>query len=165
MSEEYEEIISGERNLRRPPTAAHEALVNRLHQLVAQALPLNSTLRLLAPRSELSLDSGTVLRPDLSLIRQGPSEGATSTVQLYLVAEVLQPGDHHFDTVVKKQLWTDGRLPRLWMVDPRYLNVEVYGSVEHGFTLLDILANHHPLTDPHLPGLNCPMTELFVGCH
>jgi Uma2 family endonuclease len=64
--------------------------------------------------------------------------------------------------VVKKQLWADARLPRLWMVDPRYLNVEVYGCGEYGFTLLDILANHHPLTDPYLPGLRCPMDELFA---
>ncbi len=76
--------------------------------------------------------------------------------------EVLLPGDHHHDTFVKKQLWPDLRLPRLWMVDPRYLNVEVYGRGEYGFTLTDILANHHPLTDPELPGLGCSMDELFA---
>ena len=62
----------------------------------------------------------------------------------------------------QKQLWADAKLPRLWMVDPRYLNVEVYGCGEYGFTLADILANHHALTDPHLPGLSCPMDELFA---
>jgi Uma2 family endonuclease len=161
MSEAYEELLQGEPIQRRTPSSEHELLVTRLHALVAGALPLNSALRLLPPRSELLLAEHSVLRPDLAVIRTDVA--ATGAAQLYLVAEVLLPGDHHVDTVVKKQLWSDIRLPRLWMVDPRYLNVEVYGLGEYGFTLIDILANRHPLTDSHLPGLECPMDRLFEG--
>lgn len=160
MSEPYEELIRSEAVHRRPPSPDHELLVSRLHELVARWLPLNSALSLLPPRTELQLDEHTLLRPDLAIVRDDP--GATGIAQLYLVAEVLLPGDHHVDTVVKKQLWADLRLTRLWMVDPRYFNVEVYGLGEYGFTLFDILAHHHPLTDPHLPGLRCPMDELFA---
>jgi Uma2 family endonuclease len=161
MSEAYEELLQGEAVHRRPPSSEHELLVTRLHGLVARAVPLNSALRLLPPRTELLLEEHSVLRPDLTVVRTDAAE--TGIGQLYLVAEVLLPGDHHVDTVIKKQLWADVRLPRLWMVDPRYLNVEVYGCGEYGFTLLDILAHHHPLTDPHLPGLSCSMDELFAG--
>jgi len=161
MSEAYEELIQGEVAHRRPPSADHDLLVARLHALVSRWLPLNSALSLLPPRSELLLDEHTRLRPDLAIVRDDP--GVTGSAQLYLVAEVLLPGDHHLDTVVKKQYWADLRLTRLWMVDPRYLNVEVYGCGEYGFTLFDILAHHHPLTDPHLPGLSCAMDELFAG--
>ncbi|MDI1321076.1 MAG: Uma2 family endonuclease [bacterium] len=164
MSEPYEELLQGEAVHRGPPTADHELLVTRLHRLVAGSLPLNSALCLLPPRSELLLGEHSVLRPDLAVIRlEQPAATVIDVAQLYLVAEVLLPGDHHADTVIKKQLWADSRLPRLWMVDPRYLNVEVYGLGEFGFTLTDILANHHPLTDPHLPGLSCPMHELFAN--
>jgi hypothetical protein len=48
------------------------------------------------------------------------------------------------------------------MIDPRYLNVEIYGCGEYGFTLLNILANRDELTDPLLHGLACPMRELFA---
>ncbi len=161
MSEPYEELLQGEPAYRRPPSSEHELLVTRLHGLVARALPPNSALRLLPPRAELLLAEHSVLRPDLTVVRTDVA--AAGAAQLYLVAEVLLPGDHHVDTVIKKQLWSDIRLPRLWMVDPRYLNVEVYGLGEYGFTLTDILAHHHPLTDPHLPGLACPMDELFQG--
>jgi len=163
MNESYEEMISGQRIFRRPPTPTHETLVARLHQLVAKSIPLNSTLRLLAPRAELDLDGHSVLRPDLAIIRSQHGILRNQPVELYLVAEVIQPGDHHVDTVVKKQVWTDGRLPRLWMVDPRYWNVEVYGCTDDGFSLLDILANQHSLTDPHLPGFCYTMPELFAG--
>ena len=137
--------------------------MERLHRLVAKSLTDNSALRLLRPRTELELGDAGRLRPDLTVVRTVAAAAEPPEGQLYLVAEVLLPGDHHVDTVIKKQLWADARLPRLWMVDPRYLNVEVYGCGEWGFTLLDILANHHALSDPHLPGLSCPMDELFAG--
>lgn len=160
MSGHYEEVIDGETLLRLPPSEAHETLVARLHRLVAAALPLNSALRLLPARSEVTLNARIRLCPDLAVVRATGSAG--DTFELYLAAEVLQPGDHHLDTVVKKQIYADLRLARLWMVDPRYLNVETYGIGEFGFTLTDILAYANPLTDPFLPGLRCPMTELFA---
>jgi Uma2 family endonuclease len=162
MSEPYEETINGEEMLRCAPNPSHELLVDRLHRLVGNNLPANSRLKLLAPRTEIDLGEAGRLQPDLCLVRANGAESGRTAERLYLVAEVLLPGDHHVDTVIKKQLWADIRLPRLWMVDPRYLNVEIYASTEFGFTLLDILANRHPLTDPSLPGLNCPMRELFA---
>lgn len=162
MSEAYEEIIQTEAFYRRSPSPAHEILVDRLHRLITAALPLNSALRLLPPRTELMLAEHTIVRPDITVVRTAPGPTGNPVPQPYLVAEVLLPGDHHIDTVIKKQLWADLRLPRLWMVDPRYLNVEVYGCGEYGFTLGDILAHHHALTDPGLPGLHCPMDELFA---
>jgi Uma2 family endonuclease len=160
MSEGYEEIIQGETLDRRAPSGGHELLVGRLHALVTRCLPANSTLELLPPRSSIQLADDCVLRPDLAVVRTDPTLAGTD--RLYLIAEVLTPGDHHADTVIKKQIWSDLHLPRLWMIDPRYLNVEVYGLGEYGFTLSDILAHHHPLTDPHLPGLGCTMDELFA---
>lgn len=160
MSEAYEEVIQGETLNRRSPPGAHELLVGRLHALVGRSLPPDSSLQLLPARASLQLADDCIVRPDLTVIHTDPA--LAGPARLYLVAEVLLPGDHHVDTFVKKQLWSDLRLPRLWMVDPRYLNVEVYGLGEYGFTLADILAHHHPLTDPRLPGLGCTMDELFA---
>jgi Uma2 family endonuclease len=160
MSEAYEEVIQDEPVSRLSPSPDHEILVGRLHALVARSLPAGSGLQLLPPRASLQLADDCILCPDLTVILTAPE--LTGPARLYLVAEVLLPGDHHLDTFVKKQLWSDFRLPRLWMVDPRYLNVEVYGLGEYGFTLIDILAHHHPLTDPRLPGLGCSMDELFA---
>jgi Uma2 family endonuclease len=160
MSETYEEVIHGEPAYRRAPPAGHEILVGRLHALVNRHLPAGAQLQLLPPRSSLQLADDCILRPDLAVIRTDPA--LTGPARLYLVAEVLYPGDHHLDTIIKKQLWSDLRLPRLWMVDPRYLNVEIYSLGEYGFTLTDILAHYHPLTDPRLPGLGCSMDVLFA---
>lgn len=162
MSDNYEEVIDGETLLRLPPSPSHELLVGRLHAHAAGALPLNSRLRLLPPRTEVRLNPRIRLCPDLTIVRPAPPPGSGDTYEIYLAAEVLHPGDHHLDTVVKKQIYSDLKLPRFWMVDPRYLNVEIYGIGEYGFTLTAILAHGNPLTDPHLPGLNYPMSELFA---
>lgn len=162
MTEGYEETIGGEVQVRRAPGFEHERLVDRLHLLVGDTLSPNSALQLLPRRSGLRLADDLTVRPDLTVIRMPPSgEGEPAGPQLYLVGEVLQPGDHHLDTVVKKQLWSDLKIPRLWMVDPRYLNVEVYGCGEYGFTLQEILAHGDQLKDPLLSGLGCSMNELF----
>lgn len=163
MSAQYAEMIDGETLLRAPPSPAHELLVDRLHRLATAALPLNSTLRLLPARTGMQLHDRLALCPDLAIVRPVQSGGGGESAELYLAAEVLQRSDHHIDTVIKKQIYADMKLPRFWMVDPRYLNAEVYGVGPYGFTLTSILAHDDPLTDPHLPGLTCTMRELFAG--
>jgi len=162
MNEGYEELIDGEVRKRHALTAEHELLVERLHDGVQAALSPNSVLQVLPPRSALQLTGECTLCPDLAIVRIPPPTEKDPHPQLYLVAEVVHPADHHVDTVVKKQLWSDRRLPCLWMVDPRYRNVEVYGCGEYGFTLLNILANQDKLTDPFLPGFAYAMRDLFA---
>jgi len=74
---------------------------------------------------------------------------------------VLVPGDHNADTVIKKCLCQQHLLPRLWIIDPRYLNAEVYATGPDGFRLEMILANQDCLTDALLPGFRCSMQALF----
>jgi len=63
--------------------------------------------------------------------------------------------------VIKKGLYEDVRLPRLWMVDPRYNNVEVYHGSPYGLALQRILANRDQLTETLLPDLALAMGDLF----
>ena len=118
MPQACEELISGEPHLRPAPAAPHELLCNRLHAWVRAALPLNSALCLPPRRTPFALCTGDRVCPDLALTHADDG-------RLYLAVEVLQPGDHHCDTVVKKELYLEQLLPRLWIVDSRYHNVEV----------------------------------------
>jgi len=155
MSAPYKELIAGETFIRAALNAPHELLCDRLHAAVSAHLPANSALRLLPRRTPLTLSPGVEICPDLALVSSVPA-------QLYLAAEVLQPGDHHPDTVLKKQLYSDSRVPRLWIVDSRYQNTEVYGTGEFGFRLETILAGRETLTDSALTGLALSMTDLFA---
>ena len=53
------------------------------------------------------------------------------------------------------------KLPRLWMVDPRYDNVEVYHGGQYGLVLKEILALREILTEPLLPAFQYTVADLF----
>jgi len=80
---------------------------------------------------------------------------------LWLAAEVVSSEDHSADTVVKKQIFEEVKLPRLWMIDPRYNNVEVYHASPYGLILKEILAGSEVLAERLLPEFQITMSELF----
>ena len=70
--------------------------------------------------------------------------------------------DHRTDTVVKKEIYETIRVPRLWMVDPRYDNVEIYHSTEFGLVLKGILAGSEVLAEKLVPEFQFVIAELFA---
>ncbi len=155
MSDPYEEIVAGETVLRFPPGARHEAVCARLHERVAACLGAAAATRLLPRRAIVLLEPGTLLRPDLTLV-------TVATGKPWLIAEVVDSVDHGTDTVTKKNVYEDHRLPRLWMVDQRFDNVEVYHGSQYGLSLRHILAGRERLTEPLLPGFDLAMPDLFT---
>jgi len=82
---------------------------------------------------------------------------------LWLAAEIVSPDDHRTDTVVKKQIYEDIKVPRLWMIDPRYDNAEVYHASPYGMMLKGILAGREILTETLLPEFELVVAELFAA--
>jgi hypothetical protein len=156
MSVAYAEILNGAPLARRAPGARHELICARLHQWVKASVANFAGTRLLAPRAEVRLSLNHTVRPDLALV-------ATATGRVWLAAEIVSSDDHQPDTVIKKQIYEEMKLPRLWMIDPRYDNVEIYHSSEYGLILKGILAGHELLTEKLLPEFQLTITELFAA--
>jgi len=154
MSEAYEEILEGEACLRPPPGYKHEVICQRLHERVAASMAGVNAARLLPLRTKIELSRFNQVCPDLALV-------TTLGNKLLLVAEVVSSEDHNFDTVIKKGVYEEIKLPRLWMIDPRYDNVEVYHGNQYGLTLKQILALRETLNEPLLPGFQYVVAELF----
>ena len=154
MTEAYEEILEGETRLRPPPGARHEEICRRLHERVKASMEGVTAARLLPLRSLVELSHQTHIRPDLALV-------TVATNKLWLAAEIVSTDDHHADTVIKKGIYEEIGLPRLWMVDPRYDNVEVYHGGQHGLALKQILALRDILTEPLLPAFQYVIADLF----
>jgi Uma2 family endonuclease len=155
MSEPYEELLEGERWLRLPPDDWHERICARLHERVRASLDGNGTSRLLAVRAPVPLGPTTAVRPDLALV-------TAATGRLWLAAEIVNAGDHRPDTVVKKDAYERAGLARLWMIDPRYDNVEVYQGGPYGLALKGILAGPGILAEALLPAFRITAAELFA---
>jgi Uma2 family endonuclease len=155
MSLPYEETLDGAVLARLAPGPRHEVICARLHAVVKASVANLSSTRLLEPRSQISVSNRTTLRPDLALV-------TTATGKLWLAAEIVSSNDHRTDTVVKKQIYEDIKVPRLWMIDPRYDNVEVYHASEYGLKLKGILAGRELLTENLLPELQLAVIGLFA---
>jgi Uma2 family endonuclease len=156
MSAIYEEIIHGETIVRSAPGARHEQICAFLHARVAASLAAHSPARLLAPRSVVQLSPGVMLRPDLALV-------TVATGRMWLAAEIVDSHDHRPDTVLKKTLYEDFNLARLWMIDPRYNNIEFYHGTPHGLALKGIMAGRERIEEPLLPDFKLTVDELFAG--
>ena len=155
MSQSYEEIIEGETLLRNAPGARHERICDTLHARVAASLAGSTVAKVLTPRSIVQLSAGTMVRPDLSLV-------AAATGKLWLAAEIVSSDDHRPDTVLKKSLYEKFNIARLWMLDPRYDNLETYHGTPYGLALKEILAGREMLREPLLPKFEVTISELFI---
>ena len=156
MSDAYEESVNGERLLRFPPRPRHDEILVRLRRRVAGSIASLTTARMLDTRSPVEISAKTILRPDMALV-------TTANGKLWLVAEVISSDDHHADTVEKKAVYEEQRVPRVWIVDPRFDNVEVYHGTPFGLALKRVLAGRELLTESLLPGFEMPLHELFAG--
>lgn len=154
MSEPYEELLGGEWHLRLGPGARHERICARLHETVQASVANFPGTRLLPTRAKIQLNPHHTVRPDLALV-------TAANNRLWLAVEIVSADDHRTDTVIKKQIYEDVKVPRLWMVDPRYDNVEVYHSTEYGLVLKAILAGSDILDEQLLPEFQIVIRELF----
>lgn len=155
MSDPYEEILAGDITLRLPPGARHELVLSRLQAALRASVTNSPVARLLEPRTQIRFSHSTALRPDLAVV-------TAANGKLWLAVEVISSDDHQADTVTKKQLYEDLKVPRLWMVDPRYDNIEVYHATEYGLKLMGILAGRDVLEEKLLPQFRISAVELFA---
>jgi Uma2 family endonuclease len=155
VSQPYEEILEGATLPRSAPGIRHEAICERLHAAMAASVANLGSTQLVAPRTKIRVSHSTSICPDLALI-------TTATGKLWLAVEIVHTGDHHADTVIKKEVYERLRVPRLWMVDPRYDNVEIYHSTEFGLVLKGILAGSEVLAEKLVPEFQFVIAELFA---
>ena len=156
MSKPYEEILEGASLPRSAPGVRHEQICARLHAAMTASVANIGSTQLLAPRTKIQVSRSTAICPDLALV-------TVATGKLFLAVEIVNRGDQHADTVVKKEFYEKIRVPRLWMVDPRYDNVEIYHSMEFGLALKGILAGSEILSEKLIPEFQFVISGLFAA--
>jgi hypothetical protein len=154
MAGPYEEILEGATLPRSAPGNHHEQICDRLHREMASSINGLNTTRLLPARTKVQVLYNTSLCPDLALL-------TTATQKLFLAVEIINREDHRPDTVIKKEWYEKIRVPRLWILDPRYDNAEVYHSTPFGLSLKGILAGRDLLREKLIPQFQVTVAELF----
>ena len=155
MSRAYEETIEGAAFPRSAPSDRHEIILRRLHIEMGTSVNGLAAMQSLPPRMKVELNRHTAFCPDLALV-------TAASGKLFLAVEIISRDDHHADTVIKKEIYEQVRVPRLWIVDPRYDNVEVYHSFEFGLQLKGILAGSEVLSEKLIPQFAMTAAQLFA---
>jgi len=155
MSNPYEETLDGVSFPRSAPGVRHELICERLHRAMTASVANLASTQLLPPRFKVQVARDTAICPDLALV-------TTVSGKLWLAVEIVHTGDHHADTVIKKEVYEQIRVPRLWMIDPRYDNVEIYHSTQFGLQLQGILAGSEVLGEKLIPEFQIVIAELFA---
>jgi Uma2 family endonuclease len=155
MSRSYEEILEGATHARSAPGERHEKICASLHDKMAAGVNGLTGTQLLAPRTAIKVSPLCLICPDLALV-------TAANGRLFLAVEIISRDDHQTDTVTKKEIYEKICVPRLWIVDPRYDNVEVYHSTQWGLALKSILAGREIVQDPLLPEFQVTVTDLFA---
>lgn len=155
MSRPYEEMLNGQKLVRAAPGARHEIICDRLYQLLVASVADLPGVSLPVPRTTIFLSPATQVCPDLAVLNAASGE-------IFLAVEIVSRDDHQPDTVTKKDIYEQFRVPRLWMVDPRYDNVEIYHHSDYGLKLQAILAGREVLSEKLLPEFAVVITELFA---
>lgn len=77
------------------------------------------------------------------------------------IIEVLSPGaeNRHRDEHAKRQLYKKYGVKEYWILDPQQRTVQVFRTAR--FKLTATLGTLDVLTTPLLPGLRCPVKEIF----
>ena len=156
MSRPYEEMLNGGTLPRSAPGDRHEQICARLHREMAASIAGLASVKLLPPRAQVQLSRSTAFCPDLALVM-------VSTGKLFLAIEIVSREDHRADTVTKKEIYEQHRVPRLWMVDPRYDNVEIYHAFEFGLKLHGIFAGKELLQEKLIPQFQMTVADLFAA--
>ena len=78
------------------------------------------------------------------------------------MVEIIDSADHRPDTVLKKGIYEDFKVPRVWMLDPRYDNVEMYHGTPHGLACGASWPGREIIQEGLLPGLTITVAELFA---
>lgn len=158
------ELIEGELFVSRADTLVHQQTVGTamfLFKLYLRENPLGEILP--GPGVIFSDFSGVI--PDLAYVSfERGKEIATGdrlTGAPELIIEVLSPGteNHRRDEHAKRQLYKKYGVKEYWILDPQQRTVQVFRTAR--LKLTATLGVRDVLTTPLLPGLRCPVKEIF----
>ena len=163
------EIIDGELYVSRQPHFRHQDVCGRLYSKLHQWSEQSGDGKaVIAPGLIFAEDDDVA--PDLVWASSGrladilESDGKLHAAP-ELIVEVLSPGiyNERRDRDAKLKLYSRRGVEEYWIVDWRKRRVEVFRRHDAQLFLAATLSDSDSLTTSLLPGLACPLSDLFKG--
>lgn len=110
------ELIEGQILMSPSPDMRHQDCVLNLALALRAAAPAD--LKVMVAPFDFAPEPGTVLQPDVLVIRRGTAEAQRTVAPPVLVVEVLSPSSRTTDRVTKRELYARFGVEHYWIVDP-----------------------------------------------
>lgn len=110
------ELIEGQILMSPGPNLRHQMCV--LNLAVALRAAASADLQVIISPFDFAPERGTVLRPDVLVVRRGSTEWQRTIAPPVLAIEVISPSGRTTDTVTKRELYARFGVAHYWIVDP-----------------------------------------------
>ena len=104
------------------PTYGHQALVGRIY---AHLIGLFEPARVVMSPTDVVIDDGNVLQPDVCVLRSVPALDSHDVRIPVLVFEVLSPSTERRDRTIKAAKYVAAGVQEVWLLDPRRKTVQI----------------------------------------
>lgn len=130
-SHHHFELIEGQLLMSPSPNLRHQHCVVRLLGALVVAAPPD--LDVLVSPFDFVPEPGTVLQPDLLVVRRGSTEWQKAVMAPVLAIEVISPSSRTTDRVTKRALYETFGVQHYWIVDPEIPEVLALQLEEGGY--------------------------------
>lgn len=110
------ELIEGQVLMSPSPGLSHQRCVLRLCSVLAAAAPRE--LEVIVSPFDFAPELGTVLQPDILVVRRGTTELQRTVLAPVLAVEVLSRSSRTTDRTTKRELYARFGVEHYWIVDP-----------------------------------------------
>jgi Uma2 family endonuclease len=158
------EIIDGEPLLTPAPSLFHQAVSDRLEELLRRFVASTSAGVMFHAPTDVVLSEYDVVQPDILVVL---SERRAILAKNYvagapdLVVEVLSPSTETRDRTAKAKRYATFGVREMWLVDPDRKTIEVLVNTPEGFRREALYGEADTARSAILPGLEFPVAPVF----
>lgn len=162
------ELIDGVHYVTATPNVKHQTILMNLAAMLLPYLRQHPIGRLFNVPLDIVLSDVDVLEPDLQFISRQREREILNEQHVRgapdLVAEVASPSTRKRDATIKKRAYERYGVSEYWVIDPLGDSITVYRLVDSRYDQVAELSaeNDDVLTTPLFPGLELPLSEVFM---
>ena len=162
--DEQLELIDGELFVNPAPAPLHQLVSKRLSHILAQAVDNSGFGQYLYAPLDLKLADGTIVQPDLVVVRSARLAMITGRAiegTPDFVIEIVSPSNDAYDRETKHKAYARHGVPEYWLVDPDAREVTIWSDPFDGRYRSELVTTE-AATAVTIPNLNVVLAPLFA---
>src|SRR5579875_773116 len=159
------EVVKGVLYMCPAPTPGHQSISSQLVIYLGQCVQLAGFGRVFAEPTDVELNPGDIVRPDVLVILNKHLDRIQRTRIVGapdLVVEISSPATWRHDLREKLDAYARARVPEYWIVSPSEQVIEVLELENDGYRSLGVFQGSAILPTRIVPDWSVPVAQLFA---